>query len=677
MPVIMTALEQHRAERPSQVALSEGPSRLHYGALPDAVAARRQRLIEHQVAVLAIELDNGIEWVLWDLAAVTAKVVCVPIPPFFSAPQRRHAYASAGVDAAITPRGLERFQHPAVTVPRGTAKITFTSGTTGTSKGVCLSLDGLERVAASVFEAIDGSRYNRHFSAMPLAVLLENVAGVYTALIAGCRIEVPARSAWMDAVALLSDLAESRAQTVILVPELLRGLIELMHRTPQSIPDLEFLAVGGARLSPGLVQRARALGLPVYEGYGLSECGSVVSLNTPSRDRPGTVGRVLPHVDLRVEDGEIVVANPVYLGYLGMEPTRVLRTGDLGERDSQGFLSVKGRSKHVLITSYGRNISPEWLEAELLSQPEISQVVACGDGWPHPGALIVANADDSSVMRAVAAANASLPDYARIAGWLRVPAFSRTNGFLTGTGRVCRHRVIEQYLGELESRMSQAEFYDRLVDATARAREELYAVPQLRDGLNGRISCSSYVAYLTEAYHHVRHTVPFLMAMGSRLPAGMEWIQQVVVDYINEEKGHENWILCDIKAAGGDPDEAARAIPNLETQVLVAYNYDYIQRKNPLGFLGMVFMLESTSMRIATRGASSIQGSLDLPDDAFTYLHSHGKLDQEHMRLFRGLVNGIKSASDQAAIIEVACNTFRLFADVLRSIPHGEVQSVA
>ncbi len=201
-------------------------------------------------------------------------------------------------------------------------------------------------------------------------------------------------------------------------------------------------------------------------------------------------------------------------------------------------------------------------------------------------------------------------------------------------------------------------------------RKELYSVPQLMDGLKGNISRETYIAYLTQAFHHVRHTVRFLMAMGVHLPESKKWLHDAIAEYIEEEKGHEEWILNDISAAGGDKERARNATPNLETQVLVAYNYDYIARKNPVGFLGMVFMLESTSIQIANNGADALKAKLNLPQTAFTYLYSHGALDIEHMKFFEQLVNRITDPADQAAIIEVAQNAFRLFANVLRSIPH-------
>lgn len=220
-------------------------------------------------------------------------------------------------------------------------------------------------------------------------------------------------------------------------------------------------------------------------------------------------------------------------------------------------------------------------------------------------------------------------------------------------------------------------FYARLNKETEQARMELYTVPQLVDGLRGDISRDTYIAYLTQAYHHVRHTVRFMMAMGAALPDNKQWLHDAIAEYIEEEKGHEEWILNDVAAAGGDKEKARHATPNLETQVLVAYNYDYIARKNPVGFLGMIFMLESTSTQIANNGADSVKTKLGLPQSAFTYLYSHGALDIEHMKFFEQLVNKIDDPADQAAIIEVANNAFRLFANLMRSIPHTKVMQHA
>ncbi len=213
-------------------------------------------------------------------------------------------------------------------------------------------------------------------------------------------------------------------------------------------------------------------------------------------------------------------------------------------------------------------------------------------------------------------------------------------------------------------------FYEQLIKETETSRKKLAAVPQLIDGLSGAISRETYIAYLTQAYHHVSHTVRFLMSMGARLPAEHQSLQKVISEYIDEEVGHEEWILNDIAAAGGDKETARTSTPSLETQVLIAYNYDYILRKNPIGFFGMVFMLESTSVQLASKGAKALQQNLSLPNNAFSYLYSHGELDISHMQFFENVINKITADEDQAAIIEVAQNTFCLFANLLRAIPH-------
>lgn len=221
-------------------------------------------------------------------------------------------------------------------------------------------------------------------------------------------------------------------------------------------------------------------------------------------------------------------------------------------------------------------------------------------------------------------------------------------------------------------------FYETLVKETENARQELYSVPQLVDGLMGDISRETYMAYLTEAFHHVSHTVRFLMSMGAKLPADKKFLHKAIAEYIEEEVDHEEWILNDIEAAGGDKEKARNSTPNLATQLLIAYNYDYINRKNPVGFFGMVFMLESTSTQIANKGADAVKEKLGLPKKAFSYLYSHGELDISHMKFFEETVNKITDPEDQKAIIEVAQNTFHLFANVLRSIPHeGAVKNAA
>jgi long-chain acyl-CoA synthetase len=211
-------------------------------------------------------------------------------------------------------------------------------------------------------------------------------------------------------------------------------------------------------------------------------------------------------------------------------------------------------------------------------------------------------------------------------------------------------------------------FYKRLEQETKQNREKLYNVELIQKALNGTIDKELYVKYLTQAFHHVSHTVPFLMTMGSLLPANKRWMQKTIVEYLEEEVGHEEWILNDIAVCGVDKEAARASTPNLETQTMIAYNYDYMKRKNPVGFFGMVYMLESTSTQIATQSGKGIQETLGLPNTAFSYLYSHGTLDIKHMKFFEEQMLKITDKDDQDAIIEVANNTFVLFANLLSSV---------
>ena len=220
-------------------------------------------------------------------------------------------------------------------------------------------------------------------------------------------------------------------------------------------------------------------------------------------------------------------------------------------------------------------------------------------------------------------------------------------------------------------------FHARLLEQTAEARQGLLAAPIIQGTLRGEVSLPSYLAFLREAYHHVRHTVPLLLACRAALPARHQWLREPLAEYVVEEEGHDEWILNDIQACGGDADAVRRGRPGHATEVMVAYAYDTIARRNPLGFLGMVHVLEGTSVSLALMAAEQIQKPLALPDSAFSYLRSHGLLDREHTAHFEALMDRIEDPHDQADIVHAARAFFRLYGDVFRSLPLPEVRHTA
>ncbi|MBI2379170.1 MAG: iron-containing redox enzyme family protein [Gammaproteobacteria bacterium] len=212
-------------------------------------------------------------------------------------------------------------------------------------------------------------------------------------------------------------------------------------------------------------------------------------------------------------------------------------------------------------------------------------------------------------------------------------------------------------------------FFDFLQAETAQERAYLLAAPVIADCFAGRVNLAQYQAFLAEAYHHVKHTVPLLMATGSRLPERLEWLREAVAEYIEEETGHQEWILNDIAACGGDTEAVRRGQPAMATELMVAYAYDTVMRSNPVGFFGMVNVLEGTSIALASQAAGVIAGALKLPPQAFSYLLSHGSLDLEHIRFFEKLMNRLDDPADRAAVIHCAKVMYRLYGEVFRSLP--------
>lgn len=210
--------------------------------------------------------------------------------------------------------------------------------------------------------------------------------------------------------------------------------------------------------------------------------------------------------------------------------------------------------------------------------------------------------------------------------------------------------------------------YDDLLKATEVERKQLLSLPLITQGAAGNIALETYVAFLTQAYHHVKHTVPLLMATGGRLGEQYEWLRTAIGEYIEEEMGHQEWILDDINACGFDKEAVRNAKPSLATELMVAYAYDMVHRVNPIGFFGMVLVLEGTSTAVASQAAKSIGTSLNLPANCFVYLTSHGALDVGHTEFYADIVNKITDKNDQQLLIHSAKNFYKLYGDIFRDI---------
>jgi len=211
-------------------------------------------------------------------------------------------------------------------------------------------------------------------------------------------------------------------------------------------------------------------------------------------------------------------------------------------------------------------------------------------------------------------------------------------------------------------------FFQRLQDETAASRQYLLSAPIIQRCFEGNIQLQDYTAFLTQAYHHVKHTVPLLMTTGGLLPERYEWLREAVGEYIEEEMGHQEWILNDLAVCGEDKEAIRQSSPALATELMVSYAYDSIRRVSPLCFFGMVLVLEGTSIALADAAAKTIATKLSLPRAAFSYLTSHGALDQDHIKFFEGLMNRISDPQEQALIVHSARVFYKLYGDIFRSL---------
>lgn len=497
-PNLLQAIEAHAASNPAHCALRGMQGDIGYADLHKEIEALAKQIARTGAKAVGLVMDNDPAWAIADLAVMKLGLPLLPLPGFFSPAQILHAIKDSGIDhllcdqpirmqemlaaagldilaaqqLIVAGKHLALLQLPVAAkphLPAGTAKLTYTSGTTGNPKGVCLDLDAQLTVARSLLWATGADERERHLSILPLATLLENIAGVYVPLLAGATVTLlPASeigltgSSGLDMARLMNTLNHHRPTTLVLTPELLQVLVTALERGYPALPSLRFVAVGGASVSPQLLARAQQLALPVFEGYGLSECASVVAVNKPDTQRIGSVGKPLPHVQLRfAEDGEILVKGATMIGYSGDEDTapEFWPTGDIGHLDAEGYLFITGRKKNMFITSFGRNVAPEWVERELVLTAPIAQAALFGEGRPWNTAVIVPRqsgdgriAQIEDIEDAVNRINATLPDYARVGMWVFADTpFTVANGQLTPNGRLRRTQIWQQYQSKIVS----------------------------------------------------------------------------------------------------------------------------------------------------------------------------------------------------------------------------------
>lgn len=476
MAEILNVLRNGSRYRPGAVAMADDYGVLTGSELVTRVAglAAALRTLPQRIGLLG---SNGTEWAVAQLAAWTAGKTVVPLPSFFSRLQLEHVMRDAGIDHVVATReavnlaatlGIgvtpasaqsdDSFPEPI----EAAGVIVYTSGTTGRPKGVCLGLQQIDWQVRALAEAIKATPSDSYLSVLPLALLLEIITAICVPVLVGAKTQFASGVAEAVGSGRVPDLLAAferwRPSTAVLVPQLLSCWIGELEATGKRAPgSLRFVAVGGAGVSESLAATAWDLGIPVHEGYGLTECCSVVALNRPGQRRGGTVGLPLPGLDIAIERDEVIVRGPTIMdGYLhGSPAVGRWQTGDMGTLEPDGFLKVKGRKDSLIITASGRNISPEWVEAMVMSDPRVAACVALGHGLDHVRVLIVPSALGERWLMESPRAHVLLwleqtcidaPAYAVPKDFVVCPALqAKRLGLLRANGRIVRDAALTTY----------------------------------------------------------------------------------------------------------------------------------------------------------------------------------------------------------------------------------------
>jgi len=208
----------------------------------------------------------------------------------------------------------------------------------------------------------------------------------------------------------------------------------------------------------------------------------------------------------------------------------------------------------------------------------------------------------------------------------------------------------------------------QLAQETTLARQTFIEMPLIQDVLRSGASKELYMDFLGQAYHHVKCTAPLLALAAARCGSGDHLYQSALFDYIAEERGHEVWILEDIHALGGNPEEVRHSSPRFPCKIMVGHAYYLVDRVSPYGLLGMVHVLEGMAVALAGKAVSAIRASVaPSTEGGFKYLTTHGDLDVRHSEFFENLINKI-DRRHLPLVIETTNDFYKLYGDLFRDL---------
>ncbi|AXE28920.1 AMP-dependent synthetase [Chromobacterium phragmitis] len=488
-----TACVDHDADGGFRRRLSRGELAAAAHGLADSLRAALPPQSIAQRPVVGIVIRNSGDWVIADLACLFANLTSLPLPQAFTRAQAEHLAAKCDfflLDEAgeailerrwgIQPAAGRKLRVDQLAPPSDAApdappsapdggwicKTIHTSGTTSRPKGVCLSENAIAATLASLREALPAHCHRSYLSLVPLSLLLEQITAVYLPLLSGGAVHFLPESVPLlgepggSADRMLDWLARVRPGACTVPPVVASRLLARLEQNDAELADYlasdaaPHITCGGAAVSAETLSRLAERGVPVFQGYGLSENASVVSVNTPAANRHGSVGRPLPHVRVRIAaDGGIQIRSAsLFSHYSGEDPSACaqtadgwLDTGDLGELDADGYLFISGRKKNVICLPNGRNVSPEQVELELRQLSGIHDAAVFLDDEDGLVALLhtAETPDPAPWLRWMADNLSDIERPARL--WLLPRGNELLNRLYTVTGRPQRGDIAQAY----------------------------------------------------------------------------------------------------------------------------------------------------------------------------------------------------------------------------------------
>ena len=462
----LISLNKIYQQNPEQVLFVEGDIKLTAKKFASNMMAYIKQH-HHEKKIIGIFGNNSIDWAIAECGLSATNNIFVPLPRFFSDEQLKAVIINSKLNLIYTDKtnfdrikklfnktllflknNKDTFVMPLNNIHK---RIIYTSGTTGSSKGVIQTDIQINFIVKLLINHFKVTKEDVYFSLLPISTLLEQITSIHSVL------ETSSKTIFDPKISnqifnlknsFIKKVITQKTSILCLTPALLETLINFYEMFPFYLIGirLKAITVGGSKCSLNLLERAKKLNLPVFEGYGLSEACSVVAVNDLDKPKLGSVGKPLPGVAVKIIKNEIVIHSESLMeGYLGSkkELNNKFYTGDVGFIDKQGYLTVTGRKDEIIALKNGRSINPSWIEQLITKSLKIDEAyVFCNNEGKL--AIAVKNYSNNNFKNLKKNIDLVVPEYARPERIYFINSiFLKKNKLLNSNGKVIKQKLYQ------------------------------------------------------------------------------------------------------------------------------------------------------------------------------------------------------------------------------------------